>query len=63
LYKQDYKIKNGTDIVEAPICEKYTEDRLQLSVLDGIIKYVIIIINTVLRMVIIKIIDKVGLDT
>lgn len=63
LYKQDYEILNKTETQESPVCEKYTEESYKMKTMNESIKYIIIIINTILRMIIIAIIDKVGLDT
>ena len=46
-----------------PICESYTETKLKITGMDNFIKYLIIIVNTVIRMVVIIIINKVGCST
>lgn len=63
-YKASYAIK---DIENADqnekICRKYQETRWKILVMDNMIKYFIIILNTVIRMVVIIIINKVGCST
>ena len=46
-----------------PICKDYQETKWKITAMDNLIKYLIIIINTVIRMVVIIIINKVGYQT
>lgn len=54
---------NKNTTVSAKICHNYILDIGKLLVMNNSIKYIIIIINTVIRMVVIKIITLVGCDT
>lgn len=70
-YKDKYPIHNitwngvveGEEFPEVQLCRQYYKDKLTISVMDESIKYIIIVINTVIRMIVIKIIDSVGCDT
>ena len=58
-YKQDYSITNAEtgEKLEEPICKKYQETKWKIMTMDNFIKYLIIIVNTVIRMVVIIIIN------
>jgi hypothetical protein len=70
-YKTPYAMHNITwkygdetdEAVLVPLCKQYYEDRRMIFVMDESIKYLIIVINTVIRMLVIMIIDRVGCDT
>lgn len=71
-YKDDYwyhniEWKEGDDPAneyqEAALCKEYHKNKTKIKIMDDLIKYIIIIINTVIRMIVIKIIDGVGCDT
>lgn len=57
-FKQNYQITDVHDKQETvPMCRKYQETKWQIQLMDNLIKYLIIIINTVIRMVVIIIIN------
>ena len=64
VYSKQY---NYTDAAgenkTAPLCQQFEEDMGKELVMNNSIKYLIIIINTVIRMIVIKIIQLVGVDT
>ena len=63
-YDDPYAIKDIDDVDQNErICKKYQETRWKILVMDNMIKYFIIILNTVIRMVVIIIINKVGCST
>jgi len=64
VYNKDYNYTTaaGTN-KSAKICKQYIVDMGKLLVMNNSIKYLIIIINTIIRMVVIKIITLVGIDT
>mmetsp|Transcript_8384 Transcript_8384/g.14010 ORF Transcript_8384/g.14010 Transcript_8384/m.14010 type:complete len:683 (+) Transcript_8384:250-2298(+) len=63
-YQQKYKIVNFDEKeVEEPICEYYTEQYLTGKAMANVLKYIIIIFNYVIRVVVIKLINLVGCST
>ena len=63
-FKQDYTIKDvlGQEH-NVPMCKTYQETRWKIIAMDNSIKNLIIIINTVIRMLVIIIINNVGYMT
>jgi len=54
---------NGTEITNVKICASYINDDLKAQALNNGIKYLIIVLNTVIRMVVIKIVTMMGCST
>lgn len=62
---QDYNITttNGTEITNVKICASFINDDLKAKALNNGIKYLIIVLNTVIRKVVIMIITMMGCST
>ena len=59
----NYTSLNGTNNIDVKICNPYANDYIKAKFLNSWIKYLIIMLNTVIRMVVIKIITKMGCAT
>jgi len=63
-YKQNYTVKHSDGTVgQAELCRHWQNSSFKIYRENEAIKYLIIIINTVLKTVVVKIIDAVGCDT
>ena len=61
MYTRLYPFKDAHDADwDKPICEHYQVSRLQATVLNNVVKYTIIILNTVIRWIVIAIVQRVG---
>ena len=61
--KQKYTVTIAGKTQEVTLCKSYSTDTIKEKVMNNAIKYVIIILNTVIRMACIVIITKVGCST
>jgi hypothetical protein len=60
-YDADFKLLEGKE--EIAVCKEYFKDKSNSKNLGTAISFIIIIVNTILKMVIIKLITWIGEDT
>ena len=46
-----------------PICKHFTEIKLQIYGMDNFLKYLIIVLNVIIRMIVIMIVNYIGCNT